>query len=199
MTVFWEAVIERACEVIEAADKATSVAIQTYVNSQGYCWKIPIKMQKLTETYEEIHDFQFDLMDAMAAYVRASTAVNSAGDMNGNYEMIAQSNPENILYFLQQLAAMTYLNNKMEKAQVVENYCDVLQYKRGGQRPAESTDIATLIAHEETGSIPHLTYQNVPIEQSSESDRAFLNLTELFLGNPVTFQIPNGQWLVNHG
>ena len=203
MTALWEKVIERACGVIEAADKTTSVAVQTYVNSQGYCWKIPIKMQRLTETYEEIYDFQFDLMDAMAAYVRASTAVTSAGDMNENYEMIAQSNPDNILYFLQQLAALTYLSNKMEKAQVVENYCDVLQYKQGGQRPAvcsgESTDIPTLIAYEGTGCTADLTYQNVPIEPSSESDRAFLNLTELFLGNPVTFQIPNGQWLVSHG
>ena len=201
MASYWETVIDELCGVIDGATTPVAAGIQAAVKSQGLCWKIPIKVQKLIELFAEIFDFQFDLMDALADYVRASTAVNAAGDMLTNFNQIADSDPERILVFLQQLACMTFLTNKMQNKQIINSYCEVLEYKQGGHPPEVCTkdtiSISSLVAHVTPAINCELTYQNIPTIPSDSTDRAYLNLTELFRGAPVTFQIPNHQWLKN--
>ncbi|XP_028390790.1 uncharacterized protein LOC114515691 [Dendronephthya gigantea] len=203
MTATWETVLDEACNVIDGAETTGAAAIKAIVDGLGLCWKVKIKAQKMIETYCEIYDFQFDLMDALAAYVRSATAVNAASDMNENYAQVAQSNPDDILYFLQQLAGLSFIMNKIQMMQTVEAYCDVLEYKEGAVRPSVcrglDTDVKGLIAHvEKECSSKTLQYRNVPMTPAKSGDKAFLNITELFAGRPVTFQIPDGQWLVDN-
>ena len=42
--------------------------------------------------YEEIYEYQFDLMDAMAAYVRSSVALDAAKEINTEFEEVTAIN-----------------------------------------------------------------------------------------------------------
>ena len=46
----------------------------------------------MTAIYEEIYEYQFELMDAMAAYVRSSVALDAAKDINTEFEEVTNLN-----------------------------------------------------------------------------------------------------------
>ena len=39
----------------------------TEIKGSGTCWRLPVSVYKLMDTYLEIYDLQFDLMEALAS------------------------------------------------------------------------------------------------------------------------------------
>lgn len=203
MTTTWENLVDAACDVI--TDQSTALAQTTvaWVRSSGICLKTKVLAQEMIATYEEIYDFQFELVEAMATYMRAETSLDAAASITAGYEESAtQGEPdESVVNDLKILTMVSFISYKTNIWQITEAYCDVLEYKEGGVRPSVcqgvNTNIASLVAHVSPTCRNVEEYQDVPT--TSESDQGFMNMADLYSGKRVIFKIPNGQWLVDKG
>lgn len=203
MTTTWENLIDAACDVI--TDQSTALAQTTvaWVRSSGLCSKTKVLAQAMIATYEEIYDFQFELVEAMATYMRAETSLDAAASITAGYEESSTQGEqdESIVNDLKILTMVSFISYKTNIWQITEAYCDVLEYKEGGVRPSVcqsvNTNIASLVAHVSPSCRNLEEYQDVPT--TSESDQAFMNITDLYSGKHVIFKIPHGQWLVDKG
>lgn len=203
MTTTWENLVDAACDVI--TDQSTALAQTTvaWVRSSGICSKTKVLAQEMIATYEEIYDFQFELVEAMATYMRAETSLDAAASITAGYEESAtQGEPdESVVNDLKILTMVSFISYKTNIWQITEAYCDVLEYKEGGVRPSVcqgvNTNIASLVAHVSPTCRNVEEYQDVPT--TSESDQGFMNMADLYSGKRVIFKIPNGQWLVDKG
>ena len=203
MTTTWENLIDAACDVI--TDQSTLLAQTTvaWVQSSGICSKTKVLAQEMIATYEEIYDFQFELVEVMATYMRAETSSDAAASITAGYEESStQGEPdESVVNDLKILTMVSLISYKTNIWQITEAYCDVLEYKEGGVRPrvcqGVNTNIASLVAHVSPTCRNVEEYHDVPT--APESDRAFMNITDLYSGKHVIFKIPNGQWLVDKG
>jgi len=102
---------------------------------------------------------------------------------------------------LKTLSLVSFISYKINIWQIVEAYCDILEYKEGGHRPTSvckgtDSDVAALASYVVTTCRNTEAYKDVPT--SSSSDKAFMNLTALYDGRPITFKIPNSDWLVEN-
>jgi len=202
MTTTWENLIDAACDVI--TDQSTALAQTTvaWARSSGLCSKTKVLAQEMIATYEEIYDFQFELVEAMATYMRAETSLDAAASITASYEESStQGEGESAVQDLKILTMVSFISYKTNIWQITEAYCDILEYKEGGARPSVcqgvNTNIANLVAHVSPSCRNVEQYQDVPT--TSENDQAFMNMTELYSGKHVIFKIPNGQWLVDEG
>jgi len=152
------------------------------------------------ETFAEIYDFQFDLIEAMATYMRAVTSQYAALDIVADYEELSTSQDQDVVNDLKTLSLVAYISYKTNIWEITESYCDILTYKEGGRRPSvcEGTDsnIARLASHSSPTCRNIEAYKDVPI--SSTTDEAFMDLSDLYAGRSVTFKIPNADWLVTN-
>ena len=91
-------------------------------------------MQKMTEVYNEIYDFQFEPIETKATYMQARTGVYAAQDMSQNYEEFAKKNPTSgdVNNLMKKLAFVTHITYEVQKWKIVEEYCNVLEYQNGG-------------------------------------------------------------------
>lgn len=203
MTTTWENLIDAACDVI--TDQSTALAQTTvaWVRSSGLCSKTKVLAQEMIATYEEIYDFQFELVEAMATYMRAETSLDAAASITAGYEESSAQGEqdESVVHDLKVLTMVSFISYKTNIWQITEAYCDILEYKEGGVRPSVcqgvNTNIANLVAHVSPLCRNVEEYQDVPT--TSESDQAFMDIADLYSGKRVIFKIPNSQWLVDKG
>ena len=113
----------------------------------------PALADEMTAIYEEIYEYQFDLIDAMAAYVRSSVALDAAKEINTEFEEVTKLNVNSgtTLTTLQMIGGLSYMTYTSHVLETVYLYCNVLEYMEGGRQPPEckgvDTDIALLIAN----------------------------------------------------
>ena len=203
MTTTWENLIDAACDVI--TDQSTALAQTTvaWVRSSGLCSKTKVLAQELIATFEEIYDFQFELVETMATYMRAETSLDAAASITAGYEESSTQGEqgESVVHDLKVLTMVSFISYKTNIWQITEAYCDILEYKEGGIRPSVcqgiNTNIASLVAH--VSPTCRNVQENQDVPTTSESDKAFMNIADLYSGKRVIFKIPNGQWLVNKG
>ena len=206
----WNTVVDEACKIIEGSSGAVSSAIESESQYNGNCWKTKIKIAKMIETYVEIYEFQFEWIETLANYMRAKTGLEAAEDISDDFERISKENIEDAssLEFLTNLASMTYITHQIQTWEIVEAYCDVLEYQEAGRRPSmckgQLTDVPTLMAR-----IPKpcdsdiVQFVDIPIKKIDDTDKSdqlsSVNVIELFRGNSVTFKVPDNNWLVEWG
>ncbi|XP_071106191.1 uncharacterized protein [Haliotis cracherodii] len=204
--VFWGVVVDEACTIIENSQASASAHFKRMVGKSGICWKTKIEIAKMIETFSEIYDFQFDLVADMASYMRAQTAVNAAQSMNANFDAITSKAgaAEDKLMVMEQMSAIMVVTHKVQTWVIVDQYCNILEYKNGGRRPAVckgvKSDVPALLAHPEAACDNEVRlYVNIPTVPSNSSDKAYVNITDLYAGNEITFKIENQQWLRDNG
>lgn len=203
MTTTWANLIDAACAVITDQKTALAQTTVAWVRSSGLCSKTKVLAQEMIATYEEIYDFQFELVEAMATYMRAETSLDAAASITAGYEESSaeEDQDESVVHDLKVLTMVSFISYKTNIWQITEAYCDVLEYKEGGARPSVcqgvNTNIANLVAHVSPSCRNVEEYQDVPT--TSVSHQAVMNIADLYSGKRVIFKIPNGQWLVNKG
>lgn len=164
------------------------------------------------ETYSEIYDYQFDFIDSVASYMQALTAYFAAGQIGNDWEQIAHADKDepDLLTRLEIMAGISYITYQHKTWQTIEEYCDFLEYKEGGMRPdvceGPNTDIADLAAYIPAECNPIEGFFDIPIRFTNgdykdvpprDSD-GFLDFSDLFQGNEVSFTVPDAKWLVDH-
>lgn len=203
MTGKWEEMIEGTCQVILECTTNLCGGPKAIVRSQGLCPKAKAKAQEMIATYEEIYDFQFELIESMATYMRAAVSLDAASSITGDYDALTSEAEvdANAVKDLKTLTTVSYISYKINIWRIVEDYCNILEYQRGGTRPSVCNGVNTEIASLASFVIPPCRevhdYREVPI--ASNGNLAFMSLGDLYAGKPVTFQIPDSQWLVDNG
>lgn len=203
MTGKWEEMIEGTCQVILECTTNLCAGPKAIVRGQGLCPKAKAKAQEMIATYEEIYDFQFELIESMATYMRAAVSLDAASSITGDYDALTREAKvdANAVNDLKTLTILSYISYKINIWRIVEDYCNILEYQRGGTRPSVCNGVNTEIASLASFVIPPCRevhdYREVPI--ASNGNLAFMSLGDLYAGKPVTFQIPDSQWLVDNG
>ena len=203
MTGKWEEMIEGTCQVILECTTNLCAGPKAIVRRQVLCPKAKAKAQEMIATYEEIYDFQFELIESMATYMRAAVSLDAASSITGDYDALTSEAEvdANAVNDLKTLTIVSYISYKINIWRIVEDYCNILEYQRGGTRPSVCNGVNTEIASLASFVIPPCRevhdYREVPI--ASKGNLAFMSLGDLYAGKPVTFQIPDSQWLVDNG
>ena len=203
MTGKWEEMIEGTCQVILECTTNLCAGPKAIVRRQVLCPKAKAKAQEMIATYEEIYDFQFELIESMATYMRAAVSLDAASSITGDYDALTSEAEvdANAVNDLKTLTIVSYISYKINIWRIVEDYCNILEYQRGGTRPSVCNGVNTEIASLASFVIPPCRevhdYREVPI--ASNGNLAFMSLGDLYAGKPVTFQIPDSQWLVDNG
>lgn len=139
----------------------------------------------------------------MATYMRAAVSLDAASSITGDYDALTSEAEvdANAVNDLKTLTIVSYISYKINIWRIVEDYCNILEYQRGGTRPSVCNGVNTEIASLASFVIPPCRevhdYREVPI--ASNGNLAFMSLGDLYAGKPVTFQIPDSQWLVDNG
>ena len=202
MVTTWENLVEDSCEVILGTESALAATVKGKVRGSGLCPKTKVLAQEMIATYEEVYDFQFELIETMASYLRAATAIDAASSIAADYEDFSRKadEDEDAVNGLKILSQVSFISYQINIWQITEEYCDILEYKEGGVRPSVcqgiNSVIASLVSHVSPVCRNVEAYKDVPIE--SDSDQAFMRLSDLYSGKTVTFKIPNSQWLVDN-
>lgn len=202
MVTTWENMIDETCDVIMGTETNLAAVTVALVRSQGLCPKAKVLAREMISTYEEVYDFQFELIETMATSMRATTAQYAALRIAADYsELSSVTSGDETVINSKTVSLLSYIIYKTNIWQITEAYCDILEYKEGGIRPnvcqGPETEIASLASH--VSPVCRNLEENKDVPITSSVDKAFMRLSDLFSGKPVNFKIPNSQWLVNNG
>lgn len=201
MTTTYGNLIDACCDVIMDTETAAAAAVKGTVKSSGLCPKTKEVAEKMFETFAEIYDFQFDLIDAMADFMKAANSHHAAQGIADDYDKLSNSQGQDIVNELKIMSVYAFISYKINIWDISDAYCHILTYKEGGRPPSvcrqRERDIATIASY----SNPIVCrgrqgIKDVPI--SSKSDQGFMDLSDLYAGRDVTFKIPNSKWLVDN-
>lgn len=211
-----DSVVDELCDVIFSGDTTEAGIAQHVIVSKGSCINIKVDVARLIANYEEMYDFQFDLMEAMASFVRASVAMASAQKLSETIDgalTVAQREQNDLA--LKVYALQMYTVNNIHMNMVVQDACNLIKYKNGGRTTdycrrllldSHTTEFDKLVAY------PYETdmcaadsiqkYVNIPAkvkDNTTDTLPSFMiDLAELYRGREVEFQIPDSSWLVTH-
>ena len=200
----WTGLVEATCDVIDDAESVIGASTKVYVEGKGYCIDIPALIERLFGVFGEIYDYQFELMSAMASYMRTLVGIESAENIDGTFVEVAGLNPDqdSTLSKLSLMGGLSYMTYKTQVIKTINLYCDRLEYQDGDVRPSEckgvNTNVDLLLSKniQDCNAQTHTFYYNVPTVPAN-SGNSYIDLKQLFSGNEVPFQIPNSQWLVD--
>ena len=218
----WENVIESACDLLEENDVLPVSGLNVIVPT--YCWELKTLIQELIEVYSEIYDYQFELMDAMAAYIRAMTGYTSAKEISKDFDRImnVDSRDGDNVHESELIGMVSYITYEVQQQQAVIDYCNILTYKNGGKEFEEckqrNINIAEVLSLEPAKCTFTYEYVDIPIKERKASKGKFgpevsassdhntpfsvdfssLDFNAALGARKMTFQVPNKQWLVDN-
>ena len=205
MITTWENLIDASCDVILGTETFLAQGVVTYVRSTGLCDNTKVLAQEMFETYAEVYDFQFELIETLATYMGALTSLNAASNITGTYEELNRkaNQGEDVVNDVKILTLVSFITYKTNIWEIIEAYCDILEYKAAGVRPTVcqgiSSNIANLASHVSPVCRNVEANKDIPTKPKLPGDRAFMDISKLYSGRRVAFKIPDGQWLVGHG
>ena len=153
---------------------------------------------KMISLYEEIYDYQFDMVDAMAAYVRSSVTLDAAKEISSEFTEVTKLNINSgsTLTTLAMMGGLSFVSYKVHILHAVHLYCNALEYMEGGRLPSEckgvDTNLALLIANTEPVCRSETThFYRVPASSNNGTKGAYIDVNELMSGGDVSFRIPS--------
>ena len=218
----WENIIEGACGLLNENDVLPASGLNVIVPT--YCWEMKTLMQELTEVFNEIYDYQFELMDAMAAYIRAMTAYTAANMISKDFDRIMSGDSRNaeVVRESELVGMASYVTYEVQQQQALLEYCNILTYKNGGKTFKEcrgrNLKLDEVLSLEPARCTFTYEYVDIPVKQRKASTGKFgpnfqsgrahstsfkvnfgsLDLNAALSGREMTFQVPNARWLVKN-
>ena len=219
----WESVIEDACGLMDEKDTIAMSLVNIAV--PHYCWELKALVQELIEVYNEIYGYQFELMDAMAEYIRAMTAYTSAQAISKDFDRIMDTNDINSITVSESkfIGMASYIAYEAQQQQAISEYCDILTYKNGGKEFKEckerNANVAEVLSLVPTKCTFTHEYVDIPVKLRKASrgrfgptatggrkrkgpdfdvDYSSIDLTAALAGRQISFQVPNEDWLLKN-
>ena len=207
----WETFIGEACDTLFSGETAASAIVETVFASMGQCLTTHGEISMMMEIYTEIYEFQFELMETLATAVRAYQSKFFASRLNTNLRVLSEqgisNDGEDEGVVLHETMLNFYLIYRMHILQVVAQYCNYLEFKNAGEMPKvcpdamktlEQKEISKLIAFLPATCTPE-AFKFVDIsttDSEKNGGKAWMNMTRIYAGEEVPFQIPSVDWLV---
>ncbi len=177
------AVVEAACENINAKE----------------CSQTPSAIKQAFATYAELHDFQLELIVVLTSFIDSLQSIDAINLLSNEFARATLMTTEIDATLL---GTLTYIIYKTNTLQLINLYCNTLEYIQGGVRPVDckgpETNIASLSANNPTvecSSETHNFYK-VPTKPVFDGDTAYIDINQLYSGDWVSFRIPSSSWLV---
>jgi hypothetical protein len=117
--------IEKLCEVLYGGKTVLSAVVESVGASKAVCIKATVEADVVGAIYEEMYDFQYEFMDAMAAAVRALIAKHSS-------KAVRSVPAGNDRILLKIYVHRIKLLSKQHVLVALQDYCNVQEYENGG-------------------------------------------------------------------
>lgn len=190
----WAVYKDSTCELLFGAEGTGAGVTQAVTGGMLLCENLEGTLAEFFALRENIFDFQFDVVDALASVVRGNIAKKLSKDISVKNDRLKASTL--LLGFF-----MTQYKLQFEASL----YCDKWQYINQGIKikPCMNKDffdehrIDDLLTYD-FGTLYHEDerFVFIPTKAQYQGDTGFINLPSLAAGNPVTFRIPaNRTWL----
>lgn len=207
--------IEQLCELIYAGDSAASSVAQTVITSLTDCLGTKALANRLIETNEEMYDNQFELIEAMANFARATITMNAASMIANKTSKLKKPDPNSLEGRL--FGFHVYVTTKSRIWGFVRDACNLIEYQNYGitinlcgniMLDQTSQKFDDLVAYkydkDACSNDVSVKYFNIPAairnkESNYELPLATIDLGRLYAGKEVTFQVPNKDWLIENG
>ncbi|CAG2201289.1 unnamed protein product [Mytilus edulis] len=198
---YWELFIEEICEGIASTSSVNANAIRGIAGATGRCREAKITAAQLVATQEEVYDLQFDLMETMANLMRSLTQIQSSKLLGAGPK--AQHPSGLSIDTIKTLVAVSSMSYNILQTTNVQMLCNILEYKQG-RKPqlcnGLATDIDKLLASRDSECHAELKFITVSTKRTNKTgDYSWLDLSMLFRGKTVPFQVPNVNWWMQHG
>ena len=204
----WSAVVDNLEDLVESVETKEGIAAVTKIFVGNHFFKLKIVVPQLAQTLSNRYDYQFELMDSLAATMRAHASMQAANGLTKGFEDLERQlevSTEAQLA-LEQMALSTYVISQFHLLLILSQYCNYVTYLNAG---VESSQCANALRTMDTNHIDEALSYNPPSCDvvkvdlkipTSDSGRAdSINLNQLNSGEPVAFQIPNFDWLKRNG
>jgi hypothetical protein len=206
----WNNFFDVLTNSLDDMTQAAASAIKGVLYESNIIEHMALLMPQITALLESRFEYQFELMDTLAVYLRAKLAKDSVEKLTDSIEeMRDEENSQALKFERRQIALSTLIVSRMHTLQAVQSLCNTLEYKNAGEMPKACKDamktlsdsaVSDVIAYLPESCVvnkPDGTYVTIPT--TSKVRRDAINLQELYGGNRTTFRIPDAQWLVDHG
>ena len=199
----WAAFKGSTCDLLFGAQGVGAAVTQGVVGGMLLCERLEGTLAEFAALRENIFDFQFDLVDALARVVRGIVARKLAQSITVSNDLLDASQLM-LGFFMAQYRLQSHASL----------YCDKLEYLNQGEKitrcslnPNKEICVTTeFFTQDDINDIiscnPDPTYDTderfvyIPTRPQFDGDTAYINLPSLAKGNPVTFRVPaDRMWL----
>jgi hypothetical protein len=196
----WSAFKDSTCDLLSTQGGIATSVIKGTATTKLLCERLEGTLAQFFTLREDIFDFQFQLVDAIAGVVRGNIAQRLAEGIKGKVDVVSGA----------QLLIGSFLTQNILQT-TASTYCDVIEYRRLGrpytsgcatfQGLFTSENLDNLIAYTRATGTDHEIerYVTIPTQSSFPGDTAYVDLNSLASGNEVIFKLPkNTTWLHEH-
>ncbi|KAK3593043.1 hypothetical protein CHS0354_007830 [Potamilus streckersoni] len=200
---FWEKLVDEACGILDSTSGIVSSISNVIMTAQRDCPNAKVEVQILVTIYEEIYDFQFQLIDSLSDGMRAFISSQASKAINSDFDKAKHHTPDdpNLFKKLNLISALSMISCKISMLSAIDSYCDILSYTEW-RLPLEcigpQTSVTSLLSRTKHICSISSEFLNIPTTPSKPGDKVFINLIDLYAGKTVAFKIPDSQWLIDH-
>jgi len=191
----WSAFKESVCGLSGGDAGIIGAISKGQINANLMCERLDGTLAQFFTLREDMFDFQFQLVDAVAKVVRGSISQRLAHDIRGKND---------ILHASQLMIGFFMMQNKLQN--VASAYCDILEYNRLGDPISACSPSDGLFRYEHFDDLvafkdksPYAIIERevfIPTGASYQGDTGYISLPALQSGRPVYFKLPvNATWL----
>ena len=193
----WGAFKESTCKLLDEVEGVGAQVGKAIAGSHLLCERLQGTIAEFSVLRENIFDFQFDLVDRLAAVVRGNVAEKLAAS-------IQAGKTGEIFKADQLLGAFLMAQNSIQSQAWL--YCDKLEYKDGGQRVQPCLPETGLFTNDDLDNLvaftDHQTYifiertVYIPSRPQHNGDLGFIDIRTLARKKMASFRLPqNITWL----
>ena len=153
-------------------------------------------------------EFQLDLMDTLAVFVRAKLGMKSVQKLEHSIREIKNETSLGVSQLTKQQVALSMLIvSRTHTLQALQPYCNELEYRNAGIVPKVCTNAMENLSNSTLSDVLTFSpgncivnapvFANIPVADEERKDG--INLFDLYKRNKTTLQIPDAQWLVDNG
>lgn len=192
----WAAFKGSTCDLLTSAQGVSAAVGQGVVGGMLLCEKLEGTLAEFSSLRENIFDFQFDLVDALAAVVRGNVAKKLSESIDVSNDVLESSKLMLGLFIIQ---------HRLQSEAAL--YCNKLEYRNLGKRLDDCSPESGFYTEENLDNIiafdaKRISYFEeekfvyIPTRPQFNGDTGFINLPSLAEGHLVTFRLPkNREWL----
>ncbi|KAK3736367.1 hypothetical protein QZH41_006142 [Actinostola sp. cb2023] len=197
-SALWSAFKDATCDLLNGEVGIAGAVPKAIAGGMLLCEKMEGTLAQFFALREDIFDFQFQLVDAVAAVVRGNLAERLAQNIKGKGDFLDGT---------QLVIGLFMMQHKLQKAASL--YCDVIEYKQLGKRASACStvngiftkeNVDALIAYTENAPYNEVEREvDIPTRPQFEGDTGYVDLPALARGEEVIFRLPaNDKWLVTY-